>query len=164
MTDKAREIPTAVFAFSDITYSKDDHISLKNYKGLLETNENKTVRRPKRSFHAVRTMAALWDNIGKPIDASGITSSVEDAVSMYAFDNGKSKSIVFWKNERIPMSFCKTVPCSINAPGFAFKDPVAVDIRTGKVYKVITTNGVLANVPVYDSPVMITEKKNLELQ
>lgn len=164
LCDKARNIPTAVFAFSDITYSKDDHISLKNFKGLLETNENKTVRRPKRSFHAVRTMAALWDNIGKPIDASGITSSVEDAVSMYAFDNGKSKSIVFWKNERIPMSFCKTVPCSINAPGFAFKDPVAVDIRTGKVYKVITTNGVLANVPVYDSPVMITEKKILELQ
>lgn len=164
MTDKSRDIPTAVFAFSDITYSKDDHISLKNFKGLLETNEDKTVRRPKRSFYAVRTMASLWDNIGKPVDASSIDISTEDAVSTYAFDNGKFNSIVFWKDARIPMNFCKTVPCTIDAPGFSFKDPVAVDIRTGKVYKVASENSVLVNVPIYDSPVMITEKKNLTLQ
>ena len=62
------------------------------------------------------------------------------------------------------MNFCKTVPCTIDAPGFSFKDPVAVDIRTGKVYKVASENGVLVNVPIYDSPVMITEKMNLTLQ
>ena len=164
MTDKARNIPSAVFAFSDITYSKEDHISLKNYKGLLETNEDKTVKRPKRSFSAVRALASVWDNIGKPVDASGISISVKDATSLYAFDNGKSKSIVFWKNARIPMSFCKTIPCEIEAPGFGFKNPVAVDFRTGKVYKVDVDKNVLQKVPIYDSPVMIIEKQELSIR
>ena len=163
-TDKARNIPTAVFAFSDITYSKDDHISLKNYKGLLETNEDKTVRRPKRSYFAVRSMASIWDGIGIPADASGISVSTDESVSIYAFDNGKSKSIVLWKDARIPMSFCKTVPCDVIAPGLVFKKPVAVDVRTGIVYRINAADGVLSDVPIYDSPVMITEIKNLTLQ
>jgi hypothetical protein len=71
-----------VFAFSDITYSKEDHISLKNYKGLLETNEDKTVKRPKRSFSAVRALASVWDNIGKPVDAQGRVVADETRIQM----------------------------------------------------------------------------------
>ena len=164
LTDKSRSIPSAVFAFSDITYSKDDHISLKNYKGLLETNEDKTVKRPKHAYHAVRAIASVWDNIGEPVDASGIGLSTEEPVSVYAFDNGKSKSVVFWKDARIPMNFCKARPCSVNAPGFDFKDPVAVDFRTGKVYKVEKDDCMIKNVPLYDSPVMIMEKRELSLR
>ena len=163
VTDKFRNIPSAVFAFSDITYSKDDHISLKNHKGLLETNEDKTVRRPKRSYHAVRSIVSVWDNIGEPVDAAGISLSTKEPVSVYAFDNGRSKSVVFWKDARIPMSFCKTRPCCIQVPGSGFKNPVAVDLRTGKVYKVEKEGDVIKNAPLYDSPVMIIEKRELSL-
>ncbi len=164
LTDKSRNIPSAVFAFSDITYSKDDHISLKNHKGFLETNEDKTVRRPKRSFYAVQSLISTWDNIGQPVETDGISLSTEDPVSLYAFDNGRSKSVVFWKDARIPMNFCKTRPCFVEAPGFKFNNPVAVDFRTGKVYKVEMDGSVIKNVPIYDSPVMVIEKRELTLK
>jgi hypothetical protein len=61
-------------------------------------------------------------------------------------------------------------------PSFTFKawnftNPVYMDMRTGRVYKIdenqYVTSGseyTFLNVPIYDSPVLISEKSILKLQ
>ncbi|MBQ1456048.1 MAG: hypothetical protein IIZ25_09400, partial [Thermoguttaceae bacterium] len=88
-------------------------------------------------------------------------------------DNGRPL-IFFWDMSSVPADTNQTTPAEITAGGMTFDDPVWVDLITGDAYAVApdsyeTTGGetpstIFHDIPVYDAPVFITDRANLDLE
>jgi len=158
--DHAHGYRTGVFTIADINYAKTDQIKKKNLKGLLETDENKQVVKAKEAYFAVRNLMCVIDLLDKPLKADRIgIEGLDASFSKYVFADKESgkKSILLWEDAILPQKASVYHKVKVNTGGIKFKNPVAVDIRTGLVYA-LEQKGAEIEVPVYDSPVMITEK------
>ena len=169
LSDKARNIPTTIFCISDMNYFKgSDAIKIKNVKGLLETDNDNRVVRPKQSYFAVQNLVAVWDLMEKTVSAENISVGAEGSYSKYAFQDAKGfNSFVVWNDEKTPTDDVNApfVPVTVN--GGKFRKPVCVDIRTGNVYQIpCKKKGSVwtFEIPVYDSPVYIVNKSRLKFK
>lgn len=165
LSDKARGIPTTVFSISDMNYGASDAIVKKNVKGLLETDSEKQVIRPKEAFFAVRNLVALWKVLGESVPRSADVDT-PGSWSVYAFGAGDGRmSFALWEDSSVPSGSAEMFPVTLKVPRGSIRRPVAVDLRTGKVYAVsrsVSADGsLLLGVPAYDSPVLIVPKKKL---
>ena len=169
VSDKGRDIPTTVFCISDMNYFRGkDTIKTKNVKGLLETDDDNNVIRPKQAFYAVQNLVAVWDLLGRVKDSAPVTVDADGSFSTYAFtDDRGSDSFVIWDDAAPPVDDVSTRPVSVTCPGARFRNPVCVDIRTGNVYKVPARkqgSDWVFTVPVYDSPVLVIGRRKLKLK
>jgi hypothetical protein len=60
--DHGRGIATNLFTISDIHYAAGDHMVGVNTKGLLKTNPDKTIDRPKMAYKAAQHVFSFFDN------------------------------------------------------------------------------------------------------
>lgn len=86
--------------------------------------------------------------------------------SVYRYREAKSglNSIVLWEDSSTPDDRLNAAPTKVTVPAARFKHPVCVDIRTGCVYKVRCSKDTFYGIPVYDSPVIITDRSLLKLR
>lgn len=166
LSDKGRGIPTTVFSISDFHYSTFDSIKLPNRKGLLETDGDNNVIRPKQAYFAVRNLATLWDEADVPDFSFTAVPDSPRNHSIYCFRDSETSlpSFALWHDSEIPGNSGHFVYESVTLEGATMSEPVAVDVRTGKVYRLVAVfspdgKQILRRVPVYDSPVLIIEKK-----
>ncbi|MBR4755427.1 MAG: beta-galactosidase, partial [Bacteroidales bacterium] len=163
--DKARNIPTTIFQISDMNYSSEDAIKKKNVKGLLETDDDNHVVRPKQSYFAVHNLVAVWDLLEKIAGNVSVTVGAKGSFSTYAYETGNgSHAVVVWDDGRPPVDAVTVSPILVTVQNGRFQKPVCVDIRTGNVYKIsYKKNGSdwTFTVPVYDSPMLIIDRKCL---
>jgi hypothetical protein len=170
LSDKGRNIPTTIFCISDMNYFKDkDHISTKNVKGLLETDDDNNVIRPKEAYFAVQNLVSVWDCMERPVPADNIQVETDGSRSVYEFQNAGSKNVSFiiWDDSAAPGDNVTASLEKVTVKGASFKNPVCVDIRTGNVYKTDCSKSGgdwVFNVPVYDSPVLVIDKGQLKLK
>ena len=165
LSDKGKAIPTTVFSISDMNYGVRDNIVKKNVKGLLETDGQNKVIRPKEAFHAVRNLVSLWNVMGSPAHCTA-TVGGEGDYSLYAFESSEGdRSYALWEDSSVPSNILAMWPVRLEVQDYVFDKPVCVDIRTGQVYSVRCTRGVnggcILEVPAYDSPVLVVEKQRL---
>lgn len=165
LSDKGKAIPTTVFSISDMNYGVRDNIVKKNVKGLLETDGQNKVIRPKEAFHAVRNLVSLWNVMGSPARCAA-TVGGEGDYSLYAFESSEGdRSYALWEDSSVPSNILAMWPVRLEIQDHAFHKPVCVDIRTGQVYSVRCTRGVnggcILELPAYDSPVLVVEKHRL---
>lgn len=162
VTDKGHGIPTTAFTISDFTYSKQDYVTRKNVKGLLETDENLVVTRPKEAYYAYRNLATVWDETDTPLPQAGICVESEESHSVYAFRDNETglESFMIWNDSKIPGEGLTASPVNVKTGGLNIPDPVCVDLRTGNVYKLASTG----SIPVYDSPVLVTDRRLVTLK
>ncbi|HNX03954.1 MAG TPA: hypothetical protein PKI32_00545 [Opitutales bacterium] len=164
-----------------------------NTKGLLRTDLDKKVVGIKRAYYAVQNLASVFDDRWTRVKDSTF-SSTDAGIATYEYvkDTGE-KLYLFWR-------FTSTVPQPIESgdslhgddlkpqpvrPGDSFetapavflvkdgtflKDPVWVDVFSGKVFEfpkreVAPSRDATRymNVPVYDSPCFLTERSALDL-
>ena len=170
LSDKGRNIPTTIFCISDMNYFKDkDLISQKNVKGLLETDDDNNVIRPKEAYFAVQNLVSVWDCMERPVPADNIQVEADGSRSVYEFQNAGSKNVSFiiWDDSATPGDNVTATLEKVTVKGASFKNPVCVDIRTGNVYKTDCSKSGgdwVFNVPVYDSPVLVIDKGQLKLK
>ena len=164
-SDKGRGIPTTVFSISDFHYSKEDHIKLPNRKGLLLTDSGNNVIRAKEAYYAVRNLATLWDEADTPVDDFSVTPLSPLHHSLWRFRDSETRlnSFVLWHDAGVPGNSARFVYEDVEVCEGTFADPVAVDVRTGKVYRVEMDGTLLRRVPVYDSPMLVMERKLLKI-
>ena len=163
--DLGHDVRSSVFTFCDFNH-KGREI---NRKGLLRANENREVIAVKRAYYAVQNVAGLFDDAWTRVASSGFCTP-DASISTYEYvRKSGERMFVFWSHgtdrryERPGDSFA-TRPAAFSCTGGALAEPVWVDLLTGRVYE-FPKKDMLAHscgvtyldVPVYDSPCVLTE-------
>ncbi len=176
--DLGHDVESSVFTICDF-----NHIGREiNLKGLLRANENHEIIAVKRAYYAVQNVAGLFDNTLTRVKEPKFTTT-DTSISLYEYRKEDGRPVfVFWVHTvpgmRIPSnqmysrptdSFA-TRPAVFKHKGTELNDPVWVDLLTGRVYEfpkkdvLVHSNGVtFVNVPVYDSPCVLTERSVVAL-
>ena len=181
--DPGHDVESSVFTICDF-HHKGREI---NQKGLLRANEERQVVAVKRAYYAVQNVVAVFDNtLERVVDSS--FRSADGTLSTYEYRKADGRRVfAFWthaaemvctngmkgvvgKEKYVaeylrPGDFFATRPAVFQYSGAPLHDPVWVDLFTGHVYEfpgkdmLVHSCGVtFINVPVYDSPCLLTEK------
>lgn len=167
--DHGRGIATNLFTISDIHYVAGDHMVGINTKGLLKTNPDKTIDRPKLAYKAAQHVFSLFDN---QIELLPDTKPTLDQETVNAFVyRGKANGgslVTLWSHEARPAETYTPKPTMLTVDG-RFTRPVFVDLITGKVYEIPKSTGAafgwsktgnrytFTGIPVVDYPTLVAD-------
>ncbi len=168
--DHGRGIATNLFTISDMHYAAGDHMTGVNTKGLLKTNPDKTIERPKLAYQAAQHVFTLFDD---QIERTPNQQPKVDGENISAFGyrhKGNGGTLVtLWRNEARPADTYDPKPATVAVTG-SFTRPVLVDLITGVVYEIPKTQWkkagnkhTFSEIPVADYPVLIAEKSLLPM-
>ena len=175
--DLGHDVESSVFTICDFNHRGREI----NLKGLLRINWNKEVIAVKRAYYAVQNVVSVFDDTLERVKNSRFGTR-DTTLSTYEYKKADGRRVlVFWthadetkslkpKYVRPGDSF-ETRPAVFKYPGGQpFKDPVWIDLLTGHVYafpkenQIFVPAGVVfVDVPVYDSPCVLTERSAVEI-
>ncbi len=168
--DHGRGIATNLFTISDIRYAPGDHMVGLNTKGILKTNPDKSIERPKLAFRAAQNVFSIFDSELKALIHETPVTDQENQ-SAFAYKHQKSGKMAFtiWCNEGRPAETYTPKSSKIVVKG-TFKEPVYVELISGRIYAIPKANYkksgssfTFTGIPVIDSPILIIEKSILRL-
>lgn len=148
--DFCRGIPTNLFTIADYRTP-----SGWNRKGLLRIGDDLEVARAKPAWQAARHVFSLLD--GAWSAAPDKKPSGPSGVSAFAL-RGPDGALVFawWRSSSTPGDGLAATATAITAPGVPGDDLVAVDLRSGQVWRLPPADATgRVRAPLYDSPVLI---------
>lgn len=162
--DLGRDIPCSVFTICDYYHVGRE---LATY-GLLRANRSHEVTGVKRAFYAVQNLVTLFDSRTKRVTVRTVTSK-DRTVALWEYVRDGMPVYVFWDQgnatDTRPGDSFTTRPLVQDGTGPRLKDPVWIDLLTGRVYEFperdvrVHRDGVTyLNVPLYDSPAVLTER------
>lgn len=98
--DHGRGIATNLFTISDIHYAAGDHMVGINSKGLLQTNPDKTIKRPKLAYRAAQHVFSLFDDQLETLTENKPTISQETG-NAFAYRHRKNGGslVTLWRKE-----------------------------------------------------------------
>ena len=182
---------SAVYTISDFRH-RGEKIRSPNNKGLIRANANRETIGVKRAYYAVQNVAGLFD-AQTALDTANAFTNTDITVAYNGYrkttPGGETfPLVVFWVQGHMankvqwtkvkpgdlefdrPGDSFATRPTVFDFKGKGFADPVWVDLLTGRVYAfpkdrmLVHSCGVtFVDVPVYDSPCVLTEKSALQL-
>ncbi|WP_128546985.1 GH39 family glycosyl hydrolase [Larkinella soli] len=162
--DHGRGIATNLFTISDIHYEAGDHMVGVNTKGLLKTNPDKTIERPKLAYKAAQYVFSLFDDQIETRTQVRPTTDRE-TVNAFAYRHRKTGAalVTVWSKEARPADAYEPKPTTLTVEG-QFRRPVFVDLITGKYYEIPKenwkksgNNHTFTGIPVPDYPVLIAD-------
>ncbi len=170
--DLGHDVPSAVFTFCDFYHVAPNSTAHRveiNRKGLLRANEDHEVIAIKRAFYSVQNCVTVFDPEARRVKDPSI-STTDSSVALYEYDRKGLPIFVFWIGSEVPGDSFQTRPLSFYRKGSALRDPVWVDLMTGRVYEFPAKNQIVhsrgtafIDVPVYDSPCLLTERAVLDI-
>ena len=163
----AQGVPFNLFTISDMHYAQDGALHM-NYKGLLATNDDKTISRAKPAYFAAQCVFAIFDDSLERVQGFTCKASVNDSLAAHAWRNKTAGAAVvaLWLNGAPPVEPNTAALADVTFSGVKFAEPVLADLLTGEV-RALPKSGDGASfksVPLYDSPVLIAEKGALVLR
>ena len=185
LVDHAYGIDSTVFTIADLNYDGVDAVQ-RNPKGLLRANAKRDIIAVKRAFYAVQNCVGVFDR-SLELAPTGTFTNADETVFFREWRGGDGTPVVaFWKFEdreddgwesvvRVmrtrPSESFATQPTVFERAGEPLEEPVWVDLLSGRVYalpkecQIVHSCGVtFVDVPVYDSPCLLTERKALRLR
>ncbi|NKQ39773.1 MAG: hypothetical protein HF967_10020, partial [Methanosarcinales archaeon] len=178
MGDLGRDIPSLYFLIIDIVYTHN-HAELmespkRNTKGLIESDVNKKFVGLKQSYFTYQNVASIFDHSLKRIHNYPYAVKSDSSLSVFAYQsaNYDRQIVAIWMDSQIPTNSIKKTQMTFDFPEGNFKDPVLVDLITGKVYEIpkesiVHENGThykFEDIPIYDSPILIMDKSLVFLE
>lgn len=168
--DNGRGIATNLFTISDIHYAAGDHMVGINSKGLLKTNPDKTIERPKMAYKAAQHVFSLFDDQIVLQKTKPTTNQATVYAFQYQHKTNKGNLITLWSGEARPAETYQPKLTDVTIEG-NFINPVFVDLITGKIYEIpknqykkVGKTGVFEGIPVPDYAVLIAEKSVLQFK
>lgn len=166
--DLGHDIETSVFTIIDIYYNWGDRAVL-NTKGLIQSDFTMAAIRPKVAYYATQNLAAIFDNNMVLNTKFKYTSTNKESMSVYEFRHQPTQTplLALWLDGQDVTNSFKTTSVRINIETGNFKKPVWVDLMTGNIYEIPKSKWSKSggkytfNIPLYDSPVIITERSFL---
>lgn len=164
--DHGRGIATNLFTISDIHYAPGDHMVGINTKGILKTNPDKTIDRPKMAFKAAQHVFSLFDHqLALDSSLKIKTTGTDQSYFGYKHRNKSGTVITIWQTEARPSDTYEPKPTALTIEGANFTEPVMADLITGKIYSIPKRNYkkrgntyTFSELPIPDYPVIITDK------
>jgi hypothetical protein len=165
ISDYGRNIPTNIFSIIDMEYPKGW-----NYKGILKADNDKKVDKPKIAYNAMKNVTSIFDQNIIVDTKSNITHNYRYSLSKYSFiDNrNNSKMITFWYDGEKPNNSNLYKLTDISVSELKLTQPVLVNLLDGKIYEIPMENWICEDtnckffeIPVLDSPLIITDKESI---
>ncbi len=161
--DRVRNIPTSVFTIIDLRYNN----MLQSF-GLIRSNLLHEFIYKRPAYFAVQHMASFFDDQVNSIGELEYQSNSSRKITVAGFDKEKHPVVLIWYKDQIPSDELKWDLIDITIKGVSFKDPVYVEMISGKVYEINKSdlknsgmNTMLSRLPVWDSPIMIAERSQV---
>lgn len=170
--DLGRDIESSVFCIIDMYYRRGGQNTL-NIKGLIQSDSTLRAIRPKTAFYSVQNVASVFDDRIERIKDFNFTVNTQESISVFGYRNINTgmQLVAIWLDGAIPNNNFDTQNINITVENGNFKKPVWVDIFSGRIYKIPKENWTrsgntftFTNIPVYDSPVLISDKSNIKFQ
>ena len=191
--DLARNIESSHFALIDMKYPfkwvPADEIHTETNKkevkdfgegnftmytyGIVEANEDKTAKGPRQAYYSLQCLASIFDDNLKIIENYPYHINADASLSLFAFENKftRKQVVTLWFDGEIPSDSNKKKNIKIQIYNGNFTNPLWVDLRTGKVFKIPIENwsesGTVfefMQIPCYDSPVLIIDESLIKIQ
>jgi hypothetical protein len=163
--DLGHDIETSVFTIIDIYYNWGDRAVL-NTKGLIQSDITMAAIRPKVAYYAIQNLAAIFDNDMILNPEFDFSSTNKESMSVYGYQHQPTKTplAALWLDGKNATNSFETTQVDITFENISFKTPVWVDLMTGSIHEIPKSQwrksgkSCTFNIPLYDSPVLITEK------
>ena len=162
-----RGYPCNLFTLMELHYT--DRL---NTKGLLKSNPDMTVAYAKPAYYAAQNVFSIFDDslVRIPNFASTVVS--KEPVSLYAYRDRVSggHAITVWNNLKDVPEVSEAKSTDIFLKTCKIPSPVMVDLKSGEVFAIPKSNWASSgtgiqfkNIPVSDSPILITDRSVLLL-
>jgi polysaccharide biosynthesis protein PslG len=164
--DRVRNIPSSVFTIIDLRYCE-----LLQSFGLIRSNLLHEIIYKRPAYYAVQHMAGFFDDSVTSIGELKYESNSPRKMTIAGFRKEGKSVVLVWYNDRIPSDELKWDMVDVTIKKAIFQNPVYVEMITGKVFEIDKsawkTEGDITKwtqLPVWDSPVMIAERSQVELR
>jgi hypothetical protein len=166
--DLGRDIESSYFSMMDMKYPDE-----MNAKGLLKSRDDQTVEYAKPAYYAVQNLASVFDNRLRRVEDFNCRADTTKSVSAFACENLDTgfHLVTLWLDGEVPSDGTAKEKMSFTCSKVRIKTPVYVDLREGTVYAIPESNirlhdgqGIFEAIPVYDSPLVITDRANLYIK
>lgn len=133
-------------------------------------NNQKEVIELKSAYYAVQNLASIFDSTLERIPRYAYTVEGDQSLSVFGYQNKATKKQVatIWIDSEIPSNDHTKTKMDWGFLEGEFEEPVYVDLRTGNVYEIPDSQWrnkgrvyQFDNIPVYDSPVLIIDNRNV---
>ncbi|MFT4202502.1 MAG: beta-galactosidase [Chitinophagaceae bacterium] len=164
--DWDRGIRSSIFTMVDLQY-----FNMLQSFGLLRASLEKKVIYKRPSFYAVQHMVNLFQNDTRSGGSMAFQASTYRSLTVLdVVKKEKQVGALLWYSDKIPSDALEWDRLDITIEGLNLRNPVLVNIITGKVYhlgrqlfKNIGSAVKLRELPVWDSPMLVIEKDALLL-
>lgn len=176
--DLGHDVESSLFTICDFNHKGREM----NRKGILRATPGKKVIGIKRAYYAAQNLTSIFDSSIVRVAEPAVTN-VDKSITYYEYKAKEGTPLyVFWasgETEQVrlpnrkrvvqvthkrPGDSFETRPTVFTVKGMPLKNPVWVDLFTGRIYaypkkRVCVADGetYYLDVPVYDSPCILTE-------
>lgn len=164
--DRVRGIPSNVFTMIDLKYT-----NMQQSFGMIRSNLLLDFIYKRPTFYAVQHMMSYFDGAVKPVGVLACESDSKRTLTAAGFEKAGTSVALLWASDKIPSDELAWEKVSVTVKGVAFRDPVYVEMITGKVFELDASmwkseggNTALKQVPVWDSPMMLAERAQVPLR
>jgi hypothetical protein len=161
--DLGHDVESAVFTICDFNHTGREI----NRKGLLRATADKKVEKIKLAYYAVQNATAVFDDTLERIRQPAVQVTYDKRTASFAYRSKKTGQnlVVLWDNSETPDDAFVTRPAQVEVKELAIREPVWVDLVSGRVYEIpadrIVSAGAVTrfkDLPLYDAPVLIAER------
>ncbi len=165
-----RDIPFSLFLLSEFVYNDSIRQGL-NSKGILKINpEDFSIKRPKPAYYAYQHLTSIFHDDMELISDFSAEVVSDQSTSIYAWEHVQGgKAIAYWYDSEIPSDEDEYSEVKIKVDADTFKDPVLVNIVSGKVMKLPENaiqqkeKSMIFTLPCYDSPILLADKSTIPM-
>jgi hypothetical protein len=155
-----RGVAFSLFSISDMHYRRGGGLEM-NYKGLLATNADQTIARPKLAYFAAQRVFTIFDDSLKRVRGFACRASIDDTIAAFGYAGKQGGHLVaIWLSGAPPAESNAATPADLVFTGVRFDEPVYADLLTGKVYALPNAAGgsSFRQVPLHDWPILIADR------
>ncbi len=164
--DRVRDIRTSIFTIIDLQY----YNMLQSF-GLIRSNAQHEIIYKRPSYYGVQHMVSFFDYSVIPTGMLSYSSNANRELTVAGFKKDDTPVALVWYNDRNPGDEMKWDLVSLTIKNTTFKDPIYIEMVSGKVYEIDTedwelkgNNVVFKNLPVWDSVMMIAERSQVGIK
>ena len=164
--DHVRNIPTSIFTMIDLKY----YNMLQSF-GLIRSNLVHEIIYKRPAYYGVQHMVSFFDSSVEAVGELEYSTNAYRKITVAGFKKEASPIALVWYKDQIPGDEMKWDLVSLTIKKVNFKDPVYVEMISGKVFEINRADWenkgndvVFKSLPVWDSAMMITERPLVSLK
>ena len=120
---------------------------------------------------AVLKKMSFFEDAVKPVGVLQYESDSPRKLTVAGFEKAATPVALLWYSDQVPSDGLAWDRVGVTVKGVAFKNPVYVELITGKVYELDKSawksaggNTTLTQLPMWDSPMMLAEREQVPLR